>query len=70
MQRPPDWIRDVVVARARELGLTKYAVAKLSKVSEKHVGSYFNGQKSMTTERLQHLLKVLGLTLKPTRKAK
>jgi transcriptional regulator with XRE-family HTH domain len=58
-----DWIRARVKARALELQLTSYAIAKASGVSENHVAAYLAGRKSMTSSRLQHVLAALGLSV-------
>ena len=65
-QPPTDWIQSAVVARATELGLTAYAIAQLAEnaVSEDAVKSYLTGRKSLTSAKLQHVLRVLGLSLK------
>ena len=62
-------IRQAIVAQAKRLGLTAYAIAKQSKrggkwaVSPDHVLSYMNGEKDMTSKRLDAVMKVLGITL-------
>lgn len=60
-----DWIQARVIARARELDLTAYAIAKLTvgAVSQQHVSDYFSRRSSMGSHKLQHVLRVLGLTL-------
>lgn len=60
-----DWIQEAVIARAAELGLTAYALAKLTggAVSEDHVKDYLERRKSMGSHKLQHLLAALGLTV-------
>lgn len=60
-----DWIQRACIARARSLGLTAYAVAKATggAVSENHVRGYLAGEKSMGSHKLQHVLRVLGLTV-------
>lgn len=61
-----DWIQSVVIARAAELGLTAYALAKATdwQVSEDHVRAYLGRRKSMGSHKLQHLLTALGLELR------
>lgn len=63
----PDEIRDACAARAQELALTPYAIAKATDgaVSQDQVRAYLNGTSSMTSVRLQHVLRVLGLRLTP-----
>lgn len=62
-------IREMVQARANELGLTAYALAHASKVggqfvvSVNHVAEYLAGRKDMTTAKLEALLPHLGLAL-------
>ena len=60
-----DWIREVAIARAAELGLTSYEIAKRTAgaVSEDHVHAYLTRRHSMTSELLQHVLRVLGLDI-------
>lgn len=62
-----DWIQRTVVARARELKTNANAisVATGGAVSPDHVQAYLTGKKSMTTEKLQHVLRVLKLEIKP-----
>jgi hypothetical protein len=64
-QAAPDWIRARVVERAGELDLTAYALAKMTegKVSKDTVGRYLSGRGSISSDRLQHLLTALGLTV-------
>ena len=65
MRADTDWIQSAVIARARELGLTAYAIAKATDgaVSEDHVRAYLTRRKSMGSHKLQHVLRVLGMTL-------
>lgn len=60
-----DWIQERVIARAAELELTAYAVAKLTggAVSEDHVRDYFARRKSMGSHKLQHVLEALRLKI-------
>jgi hypothetical protein len=63
---PPQTIRDTVLARAAELGWTAYAVEQAianigSPVSERTVRRYFAGTHDLTTEKLDPILRVLGL---------
>jgi hypothetical protein len=57
-----DWLQSVVIDRAKELGLTAYAIAKLTgwAVSEDHVQAYLTRRKSMGSHKLQHVLAALG----------
>lgn len=63
---PSDWIQSAVIARAAKLDLTSYAIAKLTggAVSEDHVRDYLTRRKSMGSHKLQHCLRVLGLTVR------
>ena len=60
-----DWIQERVIARAAELQLTAYAIAKRTDgaVSPDHVQDYLQRRKSMGSHKLQHVLNVLGLTI-------
>lgn len=63
-----DWIQERVAARVAELGLSSYAVAKLTAdagtpVSEDHVRDYLTRRHTMASWKLQHVLHVLGLTV-------
>lgn len=60
-----DWIQDACIDRARELGLTAYAVAKLTgfAVGADHVKDFLERRKAMGSHKLQHVLRALGLTL-------
>lgn len=63
-----DWIRARVIARANELGLTAYGIAKATegRVSTNHIRCYLAGEKSLTSSKLQHVLTVLGLQISST----
>lgn len=60
-----DWIRDTVIARARELKLSAYAIAKRTgyRVTQETISHYLQGRSSMTTGKLQYVLTVLHLRL-------
>lgn len=60
-----DWIQERVIARATELGLTAYALAKAtaSGVTENAVKDYLERRCTMSTRKLQHLFRALGLTV-------
>ena len=60
-----DWLQELVIERAAELGLTAYALAKLTgwAVSEQHARDFIAGRKSMGSRKLQHILAALGLEL-------
>lgn len=62
-----DWVQRRVADRARELGLTAYAIAAACghAVSQDHVRAYLRGEKSMGSHKLQHVLRVLGLDVTP-----
>jgi hypothetical protein len=65
--RLTDWVQARVIERAAELGLTAYAIAQRTEgaVSEDHVRAYLTKSKSMGSHKLQHVLRVLGLTITP-----
>ncbi len=65
MAAEKDWIQARVIARARELQLTSYAIAQRTEgaVSEDHVRAYLTRAKSMGSHKLQHVLRVLGLRI-------
>lgn len=58
-----DWIQARVIARAEEMELSAYAIAKATNgaVSEDHVRDYLTRRKSMGSHKLQHVLRVLQL---------
>jgi predicted DNA-binding transcriptional regulator YafY len=60
-----DWLQDEAIARAKELGITAYGLAKATgwAVSENHIRRYLARERSMGSHKLQHLLRVLGLTV-------
>ena len=58
-----DWIQDAVIARAGELQLTGYALAQQCGVSENHVQRYLTRKSSMSSYKLQHVLKALGMKI-------
>lgn len=60
-----DTIQETVIAQAKKLGLTSYAIAKSTDgaVSEDHVRAYILREKSMGSHKLQHVLRVLGLKI-------
>lgn len=61
-----DWIREMVIARAAELGMSAYAVSRAINVTGTtmcHVYHYMKGRRSITSRNLQHILSALGLTL-------
>lgn len=60
-----DWIAERVIARAAELNLTAYAIAKRTEgaVTENAVKDFLSRRCSLSSRKLQHLFKVLGLTV-------
>ena len=60
-----DWLQEAVIARAAELGLTAYAVAKLTgdHVTADHVKDYLERRKSMGSHKLQAVLLALGMKI-------
>jgi hypothetical protein len=63
--RQTDWIHARVVARMKELDLSSYKVAQMTdgEVSEDKVRRYVTGEQGMGSAKLQHVLRVLGLTV-------
>lgn len=63
----PDEIRDVIVARARKLGLTAYAISKLCDRSPtpESVKRYFENESRMSTDKVSKICKILELELRP-----
>lgn len=63
-------IREVVIERARELGMTGYAIAVAAKIDDKwtvsadHVKDYLERRKHMTDGKLDAVLRVLGLRVR------
>lgn len=62
-----DTIQAAVIAQAKKLGLSSYAISQLTggKVSEDHVRAYLTKQKSMGSHKLQHVLRALKLQIEP-----
>lgn len=60
-----DWVQDACIARAESLGLTAYAIAKLTgdAVGPDHVKDFLERRKAMGSHKLQHVLRALGLRL-------
>ena len=60
-----DWIQAACIERAKELRLNASEIARLTEgaVSDDHVRDYLTRRKSMGSHKLQHVLKVLGLTI-------
>lgn len=64
-------IRKSIQAQATRLGLTAYAISQQCGVDKKgkrivsivHVQAYLNGDKDMTSERLDAIMKVLKLKI-------
>lgn len=56
-------LRAAVIARAKSLGLTAYAIARDTggMVSPDHMRAYLTGAKDMTGERLDAVMRVLGM---------
>lgn len=65
--KQPKSIRQAVIERATELEMTAYAIAHAAKVGEDfivsvdHVQHYLAGRKDMTSEKVDAVLRVLGL---------
>lgn len=62
-------IAQIVRARADELELSAYAIARMAMVHNEftvsvyHLNEYLAGRKDMTTGKLDHVLRALGLEL-------
>ena len=59
-----DHIRQAIQARAAQLGLTAYALAKLAGMSEETVRPYLQGKRDMTSKKVDKLLEALGLEVR------
>lgn len=63
-------IRQTIQAQAAKLGMTAYAIAHAAKVDGKfvvsvnHVQEYLAGKKDMTSQKVDAVLRVLGLVVK------
>lgn len=69
-----DWIRETVAARAEDRGLTAYAVSELSRaaghqIDHGSVKRYFAGRCGLTTVHVSALCDVLGLVVRPGKRA-
>ncbi len=62
---PADHIQETVIARAHKLGLSAYAICRLTGklVSQRHVQYYLARRSSMGSHKLQHILSVLKLKI-------
>jgi len=60
-----DWIQAAVIARAEEMKMTSYEIARRTgwAISEDHVRVYLTKDKSMGSHKLQHVLSVLGMKI-------
>lgn len=60
-----DWILSIVAHRAAALRLTPYAIAKATngQVSDDAIRLYLRGEYSLGSNKLQHVLRALGLTV-------
>ena len=65
-----DKIQKQIVARADQLGLTAYAVAKRIDVDPGIVRRYFTGARSMNSAYVSRICEVIGLKLVTTRPRK
>jgi len=66
-EKKADWVCTAVTARIKELKLTSYELAKRTngQVSEDQVRRYITGSRSMSSGKLQHVLRVLDLNITP-----
>ena len=69
MSKPTDWIQQAIFARAEELGISAYSVAKKCEppLDPTTVKRYFNGRCRLNSEYVGRICKVLGLRLLPAR---
>jgi transcriptional regulator with XRE-family HTH domain len=63
-------IQATIQARAAQLGLTAYALAKLAGMSEETVRPYLQGKRDMTSRKVDKLLEALGLEVKEIKREK
>lgn len=61
-----DELQEKCIARAREMRLTPYAldIKTGGKVSQRHIEAFLERRCSLSSHKLQHLLKALDLELK------
>jgi transcriptional regulator with XRE-family HTH domain len=57
-------IQATITARASHLGLTAYALAKITGISTETIRRFFAGEQDMTGQKLDKLLDALGLELR------
>ena len=64
-REPIDWIQEIVIARCKELDFTAHRIALLAenRIDELHIHRFVTRRASMGSHKLQHVLKVLGLTI-------
>ena len=64
----PDLIRDELIIRAGELGLTARALAErcADMPNADHINEYFTGRGQMTTKKASRLMTALGLSVTRT----
>ncbi|HTV49181.1 MAG TPA: hypothetical protein VMG59_12135 [Phycisphaerae bacterium] len=60
-----DEIQEAVIAKVEKLGLNSYSLGQAvdGKISQRHIYDYLHRRKSMGSNKLQHLLKVLGMKI-------
>ena len=63
-----DPIRETITARAEQLGLTAYAIAKRCEMSPEAVKRYLTGRCSLNSRYVSAICEVLGLELRPVKK--
>ncbi len=60
-----DWIQETVAARAKERGLTAYAVAKAADLDPQTVKRFFDGKCALNSRYVSRICEVLGLVVRP-----
>jgi transcriptional regulator with XRE-family HTH domain len=64
---PVDTLSGAIAARIRELGLTSYAVGKMSGVDPSMIGRFLAGERTLSLKTAERLCKALDLVLVPRR---
>ena len=64
MRNMPDTIRNAIIARADQLGLTAYAISKAANLDPQTVKRYLAGRASLNSRYVSAICEVLGLELR------
>jgi len=59
-----DHIRDRIIARADELGMSAYAIARQAGIDPGTISRYFRGRLSLSSRHIAKVCDVLGLELR------